>query len=208
MHSFGYQLTNYDDNALYYPKVPFYWIFDEKRRRDGPLASEHGACAKLSGIPGSGYYTWSRDNSIEINRGWILKANTLEELAMKIKADPDNKGLMDLSVFKNTVERFNQSCKKGQDFDFKRPKWSLTPLEDPPYYAVKLWPGGPNTQGGPKRNAEGQVCRPGNKIIPRLYAAGELGSIWGMLYQAGGNIAECIACGRLAGVNAASERPW
>jgi hypothetical protein len=29
-----------------------------------------------------------------------------------------------------------------------------------------------------------------------------------MLYQAGGNIAECIASGRLAGVNAASERPW
>jgi succinate dehydrogenase/fumarate reductase flavoprotein subunit len=115
---------------------------------------------------------------------------------------------MDFSVLKDTVERFNQSCAKGQDHEFKRPKWSLMPLEDPPYYAVKLWPGGPNTQGGPKRNAEGQICRPGYQVIPGLYAAGELGSIWGMLYQAGGNIAECISSGRLAGVNTASEKPW
>ncbi len=45
-----------------------------------------------------------------------------------------------------------------------------------------------------------------NPPIPRLYSAGELGSVWGMLYQGGGNIAECIAFGRIAGANAAAER--
>ncbi|MBI4331963.1 MAG: FAD-binding protein, partial [Chloroflexi bacterium] len=75
-----------------------------------------------------------------------------------------------------------------------------------PYYFVKLWPGGANTQGGPKRNARGQVLRVDNTPLPGLYSAGELGSAWGMLYQGGGNTAEAIAFGRIAGANAAAEK--
>jgi hypothetical protein len=33
----------------------------------------------------------------------------------------------------------------------------------------------------------------------RLYNAGDLGSIWGFLYQGGGNLAECLELGRMAG---------
>ena len=77
MHAFSYQLTSYDYD-LYYPRVPFYWIFDESRRMDGPLASAHGACAKLKGVPGSGYYQWSQDNISEMDRGWIMKAGSLD----------------------------------------------------------------------------------------------------------------------------------
>jgi succinate dehydrogenase/fumarate reductase flavoprotein subunit len=44
--------------------------------------------------------------------------------------------------------------------------------------------------------------------IARLYAAGEFGSVYGMLYPSGGgNIAECIAFGRIAGEHAAREEP-
>ena len=39
--------------------------------------------------------------------------------------------------------------------------------------------------------------------IPRLYAAGEMGSSFGHLYLAGGNIAECFVTGRIAGTEAA-----
>jgi succinate dehydrogenase/fumarate reductase flavoprotein subunit len=207
MHAFGYQLNNYDD-ALYYPRVPFYWVFDESRRADGPLASAHGACAQLRGIPNSGYYVWSQDNNVEIERGWVIKAGTLEELVKKIRADADNNDLIRLSVLDNTIKKYNRFCQRGKDDDFHRPPWSLTPIENPPYYAVKLWPGGPNTQGGPKRNKKAQVMRPDNTPVPHLYAAGELGSVWGMLYQGGGNIAECIAFGRIAGANAAAEKAW
>jgi succinate dehydrogenase/fumarate reductase flavoprotein subunit len=205
MHAFGYQLTNYDDD-LYFPRVPCYWIFDENRRKDGPLASSHGACAKLKGVPGSSYYTWSPDNTVEINKGWIMKADTLDELANKIRDDVENNGKMSLSALENSVKRYNRFCREGKDTDFHRPAWSLTPIENPPYYAVKLWPGGPNTQGGPRRNRHAQVIRPDDTPVPRLYAAGELGSVWGMLYQGGGNIAECIAFGRIAGANAAAEK--
>jgi succinate dehydrogenase/fumarate reductase flavoprotein subunit len=207
MHAFGYQLTNYDD-ALYYPRVPFYWIFDESRRAEGPLSSAHGACAQLQGFPGSGYYTWSQDNIAEIDRGWVLKTSTLEELVKKIRTDADNNDLMQPSVLGETLREYNRYCQRGEDPDFHRPPWSLTPIENPPYYAVKLWPGGPNTQGGPMRNKSAQVMRPDHTSVPRLYAAGELGSVWGMLYQGGGNIAECIAFGRIAGANAAAEKSW
>ena len=43
--------------------------------------------------------------------------------------------------------------------------------------------------------------------IPRLYSAGELGSIYSFNYNAGGNVGECFAFGRIAGRNAAKEKP-
>ena len=52
------------------------------------------------------------------------------------------------------------------------------------------------------------MVRTDDSPIPRLYEAGELGSVWGMLYNSGGDIAECIAYGRIAGANAAEEKPW
>jgi succinate dehydrogenase/fumarate reductase flavoprotein subunit len=152
------------------------------------------------------YYVWSFDNREEIDRGWVIRANTIEELAGKISADPDNGGMMSPAALRATMNRYHEHCQTGEDVDFGKPKEWLQSIQDPPYYAVKLWPGGPNTQGGPKRNTGGQSLRVDNTPIPRLYAAGELGSVWGMLYQRGGNIAECIAFGRIAGMNAAAEK--
>ena len=206
VHAFGYELTSYDCYALCYPKVPCYWIFDEKRRVLAPLASFSGACNPPGGIMGDIFYNWSEENKEEIDRGWITKVNTIEELANKIMADPDNNGLMSPSALQATIKQYNEYCRKGEDLDFHKAKHWLQPIEDPPYYMVKLWPGGPNTQGGPQRNLKGQVVSVNNTPIPRLYSAGELGSVWGMLYQGGGNIAECIAFGRIAGANAAAEK--
>jgi len=208
MHAFGYELTSYDGYALCYPRVPCYWILDEKRRALAPLASYHGTCNPPGGIMGDIHYVWSADNQKEIDRGWIMKASTIEELPSKILAAPDNNGLMNPAVLRTTVKQYNEYCRKGEDIDFHKPKEWLQPLEDPPYYAVKLWLGGPNTRGGPKRNVRGQVLRVDNTPLPRLYSAGELGSVWGMLYQGAGNIAECIAFGRIAGTNAAAEKVW
>lgn len=208
IHAFGYELTSYDCYAMCYPRLPCYWVFDEKRRSLAPLASFSGPCNPPGGIMGDIFYIWSADNKTEIEHGWILKANTLRELAAKIHMDPDNRALMESSVLEATVREFNHYCRRGEDLQFHKPKEWLQPLEDPPFYAVKLWPGGPNTQGGPKRNARGQVLRVDNSPVPRLYSAGELGSVWGMLYQAGGNLGECIAFGRISGANAAAEKPW
>ena len=65
-----------------------------------------------------------------------------------------------------------------------------------------------NTQGGPRRDEKARIVRPDRTPIPRLYSAGELGSIYGYLYQGTGNIGECLAFGRIAGRNAAAETSW
>jgi hypothetical protein len=51
----------------------------------------------------------------------------------------------------------------------------------------------------PVHNAKQQILAPGGAPIPRLYAAGELGSSFGQLYLSGGNVTECLGPGRVAG---------
>ena len=62
-----------------------------------------------------------------------------------------------------------------------------------------------NTQGGPVHDARQRVLDPAGRPIEGLYAAGELGSLFGHLYLSGGNIAECFVGGRIAGAGAASR---
>jgi succinate dehydrogenase/fumarate reductase flavoprotein subunit len=81
-------------------------------------------------------------------------------------------------------------------------------VETPPYYAAELALTVTNTQGGPKHNGKAQTLNKDDKPIPRLYSAGEFGSFFGFLYPGGSNIPEAIAFGRIAGENAAAEKPW
>jgi len=105
-----------------------------------------------------------------------------------------------------TVHKWNACCVEGKDAEFGRPFLDLVSLNTPPYYSVKLFPGGPNTQGGPRRNSRAQVMTPFGDPIPGLYAAGECGSVFGMLYPVtGGNLAECIAFGRIAAEKVVEE---
>ena len=67
----------------------------------------------------------------------------------------------------------------------------MSPIETGPFYGIELSPSMLNTQGGPRRNERGQIVRPDNSPIPRLYSSGELGSIYSYLYQGTGNIGEC-----------------
>ncbi len=193
-HTLYYELTNLDSQSLTYPKVPSWWIFDDRRFKAGPLTPTFmGPTGPLQEIP------WSADNSAEVERGWVVSAETIDELARKCDMEP--------AVLTETVNRYNSHCADGDDPDFRRPASTLTPLDGPAYYAVKLWPGGPNTQGGPRRNGDSQVMRVTGEPIPGLYAAGEIGSIYGMLYPSGGgNIAECLAFGRVAGRNVLTAR--
>lgn len=190
-HTHYYELTGFDSHQSVYPRVPCYWIFDNARMQRGQLVlRESGAAGPLQ------LYPWSQDNQAEVERGWVTQADTIEHLAQKLEMDP--------ATLRQTLTDYNRACDVGHD-PLGRPPHTLVPLE-PPFYAMRLWPGGPNTQGGPERNERAQVVSVTGDPIPRLYAAGELGSIYGMLYPVGGgNIAECIAFGRIAGENASSE---
>ena len=107
------------------------------------------------------------------------------------------------------INQWNKDFAAGNgDTVFGRLQLAMAAINTPPYYAIALWPSGPNTNGGPIRNAKGQVCDPYYNPIPRLYSGGEIGSWWGFLYTGGGNITESVASGRIIGNNAASEAPW
>jgi succinate dehydrogenase/fumarate reductase flavoprotein subunit len=84
----------------------------------------------------------------------------------------------------------------------------MGPIDKPPFYALPLYAGGPNTKGGIAANAKREVLNWEGKPIPRLFTAGEISSALKFVYQGGGNLTECIVFGRIAGRNAAALKPW
>lgn len=175
---------------------PMHMVFDQTMLDAGPLYDKDPV---RGWTPIMSRYDWSDDNRAEIERGWIKGADTVEALAGSIGLDPQ--------ALQDTVERWNEHASDGQDPDFGR-ELMLSPFDAGPYYSVELSPAMINTQGGPRRNENAQVMRPDGSPIPRLYSAGELGSIFSYLYQGTGNIGECLAFGRIAGRNAVAETPW
>jgi 3-oxosteroid 1-dehydrogenase len=115
---------------------------------------------------------------------------------------------MKAESLEGSVSRYNEYCQNRLDADFARPPQILMPLQKPPFNAVKIYPATYNTQGGPRRNPKCEVIDPDNQPISRLYSADELGSFWGWMYNGGGNNAEAICTGQIAGRNAAAATPW
>jgi succinate dehydrogenase/fumarate reductase flavoprotein subunit len=192
IHEYYRELSHFDIERMEFSRVPMWAIFDEETRRKGPLS--RGTAGYNRDL-----YNWSLDNSTEVAKGWILRDKTPAELATRISIAP--------KALEETIERFNEHCKAGRDGDFGRAKEDLRVLK-PPFYAIQLWPALINTQGGPRRDKESRVLDPQGQRIQRLYAAGELGSIWGYLYQGACNVGEALVFGRIAGRNAAGEKPW
>ena len=126
--------------------------------------------------------------------GWAVRADSIEELATLIEVPADE--------LTKTVNQWNEFVERGEDLAFYRPADTLTPIAQAPYYAMLCVPALLNTDGGPIRNEKGEVCDPDGNAIPGLYSAGEFGSIWGHLYQGGGNVGECGAFGRISARNA------
>lgn len=186
----------YDTVKYTWPRIPVWWIFDEKRRSSNPMVSTSSAVAGPLGM-----YKWSKDNSEEIKKGWILKADTIADLAKAIKVDA--------AVLQEQVDKYNAAAKAGKDAEFpERPANTLIALDTPPFYAMQMLPGPNNTFGGPRRNAKAQIINSFGEVIPRLYSAGELGSIFVQYPQGGANVGECLAFGRIAAKFAVAEKPW
>ncbi len=144
------------------------------------------------------YYTWSDGMVEEIDKGWVVQADTIEELAELINVSPD--GLAD------TISYYNECCANGFDPVCKRDAEFLLPLETAPYYAFELRPTNTNTQGGARRNTKCEVVDTNGDPIPHLYSAGEFGSFYADIYNGGGNIGECLFTGPMAGKAAAEVK--
>jgi succinate dehydrogenase/fumarate reductase flavoprotein subunit len=183
----------YDTETQSYPRIPSYMIFDDDGRKLYPVAMPTFNDTEM-------FYEWSDDNLGEVENGILKKVETIEEIALELKVEPD--------ILKETVHRWNGLCVKGTDDDFGRPGESMIPIQTPPYYYAKVWPVVSNTHGGPVHDENWQVLDAFGDPIPALYEAGELGGIFGFLYLAGGNLAECYIGGWTAARHAVKNEPW
>ena len=187
-------LEFYDADKQEFPRIPAYLVFDEKGRKLGPVGQPTVHDENVS-------YDWSEDNLAEVERGWIRKADSLEEIAGIIPA-------ADAAILTATVEEWNQVCASGETDRYHRLPGTRLSIDTPPFYLMEVWPIVSNTQGGPVHDGEQHVMDVRHEPIRRLFSAGECGSSFGHLYLEAGNITECFVTGRIAGRNAAALEPW
>jgi succinate dehydrogenase/fumarate reductase flavoprotein subunit len=136
---------------------------------------------------------------------WVVKADTIKDLATKIGIDPD--------ALDETVTRYNANAEKREDPDFRRHEVGLmspgavAPITEPPFYAVEIHPGALGTNGGPQIDRNGQVRRLGGGVVGGLYAAGNTAAnVFGWAYPSGGGtIANGMVFGYLAGKHVAAR---
>ncbi|RPI42399.1 MAG: FAD-binding protein, partial [Betaproteobacteria bacterium] len=191
------EALKFDTTTLSYPRIPSWMVFDSVMMRRGPVVSL--AAAAYNGID------WGEDNENALRNGWILRGETIEQLAQRIREHPDNRGAMDRAALAHAIETWNRHCAARHDPDFEREPATMGPVSEPPFYAIPLYPGGPNTKGGLRADARRRVLDWEDRPIPRLYAVGEICSVFQFVYQGGGNLAEGITFGRIAARNAAAE---
>lgn len=191
-HDTGHRaLDRYDPATNRFPAVPAFMVFDEEGRRMYPVARS------FVNDPHVAPYEWSDDNLKEVDLGILRRAGSVGELA-------DAMGV-GRAVLSETLARWNAACASGADDEFGRPAATRRPVSAPPFYFGEVWPVVSNTQGGLVHDVRQRVLNPYGEHVPRLYVAGELGSLWGFLYLSGGNLAECFISGRIAGEQVACE---
>ena len=135
---------------------------------------------------------------IKINEAWT--APTIRELAVKMGVDPDG--------LEKTIDRYNNVfVKNGKDDDFGKTPVNLTKrIEKGPFWACYTGMTVHHTMGGLNTNTKAQLLDWQGKVIPRIYAAGEItGGIHGTNRVGGNAVLDCFVFGQIAGENAAKE---
>ena len=113
------------------------------------------------------YNYYGRSIERLIDQGQLYRADTIEDLATQMGADP--------ATFKATVERYNEIARNGEDPDFGRMIFSVdSPIENPPFYASPRTWAAHITEGGVVTDDISQVVREDGSSIEGLYAAGEV----------------------------------
>ena len=171
-------------------------FYDEVSTRDKVSAAE---------FEQTGGYAWlivdsrmsDASNVIQgyINKGYAETGETYEALAEAIGAPAD--------VFAATMADWNEKVAAKADPDFGRVSFA-NPLDQAPYYAIKVQPGIHHTMGGIKINSAAQVVNTEGSVIEGLFAAGEVtGGVHGNNRLGGNAVADFTIFGRIAGQSAA-----
>jgi 3-oxosteroid 1-dehydrogenase len=176
--------------------IPSYLLFDHRYRSRYPFGGL---------LPG-------RTPEELLASGFFTRADTIGGLAKLCDLPSD--------ALVETIQRFNDFARSGVDHDFHRgensydtyygdprvkPNPCLAPLEVPPFYAVKIFPGDLGTKGGLVTDETGRVLGEDLQPIAGLYAAGNTSaSVMGRRYPGpGATIAPALTFAWLAVQHAA-----
>ena len=177
------------------PTVPSWFVFD------GAYRAKYTVGPLLAGSP-------TRDAAVKKSfRDLLRKGETLARLAARIDVDAD--------VLAATFARFNEFAAKGEDPDFHRgasgydryygdarntPNPCLAPLDRPPFYAIRIFPGDIGTKGGVVTDQQGRALDRDGRPISGLYAIGNSSaSVMGRAYPgAGATLGPAMTFGFLA----------
>ncbi len=144
-----------------------------------------------------------------IRRVTKAEAGSLEELAQKLEG-------VDAAAFLRTVRAFNAACRTDVAFNpnvldgrrtvglaIDKTNWA-NPLDTPPFHAYHVTTGVTFTFGGLKISTQAEVEDLYGRVIPGLYAAGEMvGGLFYHNYASGTGLMSGATFGRLAGRSAA-----
>jgi succinate dehydrogenase/fumarate reductase flavoprotein subunit len=131
-----------------------------------------------------------------IEAGYLIKADSIRDLARKAEMDPD--------VLETTVNNYNVHAKNGEDPEFGKgknaygqylgddsygPNPNIAPLAKPPFYAVWMHPGDIGNFAGIKTDEHAHVLRRDGSIIEGLFAIGnDMASVFRGRYPGGGSL--------------------
>lgn len=159
------------------PKAVAYTIADSNIiEKVGPTIADRGMDEGEKAV----MKNWREDIAYEVaideegaSGNHAKKADTLAELALKMKVDP--------KVFIATIERYNKFCKNGEDPDFGKDAKYLIPIRKPPFYAFFGHRFSQCTKGmnGIAVNNNFEVLDIEGEVMPGLYASGDGCTIFG-----------------------------
>jgi 3-oxosteroid 1-dehydrogenase len=195
-NAFGGAFHQEDVVAFDYANLPSWLIFDQEYlRRYGTI----------------GPYPPSEEPP-----SWLTAYPSLDALAEELGIDAD--------ALRRTVDDWNHHVAEERDPDFHRgdsahDRWwgdpaykgekrgTLGPLDEPPFYAIRIESGALGTKGGPRVDAEGRVLDLDGDVLKGLYAAGNaMGSPFGATYGgAGGTLGPAMVFGYISGLHAATK---
>ena len=131
------------------------------------------------------------------DNGYIIVADTLEELAENINVDIDN--------LKDTIEDFNKCVDNEKQDEFGRTLYS-TKFTKGPYVATPREVSIHHTMGGLKINEKAEVLDTNGNVIKGLYAAGEVtGGIHGANRVGGNAVVDICVFGDIAGSEVSND---
>lgn len=193
-------------------------IFGQNAFDSGNLFSSSSFAGQLNKV-----FNSFADNQAAVDAGVVIKCETLAEVAAATGYDEAKlaavieqyNGFVDAGFDEHFYRGSNLSAmgqlvpSPGHENDeIYKAAFDLEKIESP-YYVTEIVNTVLNSQGGPKRNANGQIVGAIDETpIPRLYGAGEMGAPYPYLYNQGGNFGEAMSSGRIAVRHAATLDSW